>query len=137
MQLTRLDHWLRERFVYETHVFTMRPPAELPTGVIAEELPDAPGRTYRHRFIARRPDLATRLIATLKAHNQMYTTRVIDRRAWYVPLLAPKGKSLTYWLAWAAISAAACFAGTVALRALWSNPEFRANILDALNVLQG
>ncbi len=137
MQLTRLDHWLREQFVHETHVFTLRPPVRLPAGVIAEQMPEGPGQTWRHRFIARRPRLADQLIATLRDHNQMFTTRVVDRRAWYVPLLAPKGRSLTWWLAWLAISAAACCAAVAGLRALWANPEVRANVLDALRVLRG
>jgi hypothetical protein len=44
MQLTRLDRWLRERYVYETHVYTLRLPETVPAGVIAEELPESPGR---------------------------------------------------------------------------------------------
>ena len=51
MQLTRLDRYLRERFVYETHVYTLRLPESIPAGTIAEELPDTPGRKFRHRFI--------------------------------------------------------------------------------------
>jgi hypothetical protein len=137
MQLTRFDRWLRERFVYETHVFTMRPPGQIPAGLIAREVPEAPGRTYRHRFIARDPKLAEQFIAILKDNNQMFTTRVVDRSAWYVPIIAPKNRSLTYWLAWAAISAAAIYVITAGLHTLWSNPEFRANALDALKVFKG
>ena len=40
MQLTRLDRYLRSRFVYETHIYTLRLPASIPAGTIAEELPE-------------------------------------------------------------------------------------------------
>ena len=137
MQLTRIDRWLRERFVYETHVFTLRNPPRLPSGVIAQEMPDAPGRTYRHRFVARNPKSARQLIQTLKQNNQMFATRIVDRSAWYVPFIAPKDKSIVYWLLWLFITAAIAYAAVSAARAVWSNPELRADILDALKVLQG
>ena len=137
MQLTRIDRWLRERFVYETHVFTLRVPPRLPSGVIAQEMPDVPGRTYRHRFVARNPKSAARLINTLKQNNQMFATRIVDRSAWYVPLIAPKDKSLVYWLLWVFISTALAYTAVAAARAVWSNPELRANILDAIKILQG
>ena len=54
MQLTRFDRWLREKFVYETHIQTLRSPDSIPAGMRAEELPDAPGRRYKHLFVATR-----------------------------------------------------------------------------------
>ena len=137
MQLTRIDRWLREHFVYETHVFTLRVPPRLPGGVIAQDLPDTPGRTYRHRFIARDPKRARQLIRTLKQNNQMFATRIVDRNAWYVPLIAPKDKSLVYWLLWVFITAALAYTIVAAARAVWANPELREEILDALKILQG
>jgi len=137
MQLTRLDRWLRERFVYETHIYTLRPPEELPPGMISEELPETPGRRFRHRFIARKPELATSLIEVLKGHNMMFTTRVVDRSAWYVPIIAPKDKSITYWFVWTFISAAGVFGIAAGLRALWAQPGIRENVMDAFQVIQG
>ncbi len=40
MQLTRLDRWLRNKFVHEIHVYSLRPPEVLPAGIRAEEMPD-------------------------------------------------------------------------------------------------
>ena len=137
MQLTRFDRWLRERFVYETHIYTMRPPEDLPAGIVAEDLPEAPGRRFRHRFIARKPELANQVIGFLKGNNMMFTTRVVDRSAWYVPLIAPKGKSITYWLAWSAITTVAVFGIAAGLRKLWTMPGVRDNVIDAMNVLKG
>ena len=39
MQLTKLDRWLKERFIYETHILTLRlPERELPEGVEIEDI---------------------------------------------------------------------------------------------------
>lgn len=137
MQLTRLDRWLRERFVHETHVYTLRLPESVPAGVIAEELPDAPGRQYKHRFIVRSDAAVRTLIGQLQDGNQMFTTRVVDREAWYVPLIAPSGKSITWWFIWLGITMVAV-AGVVYLgRMAWANPELRKNVTEALEILKG
>ena len=137
MQLTRFDRWLRERFVYETHIYTMRPAEELPQGVMGEDLPEAPGRRFRHRYVARKPEMVTSLIDSLKTNNMMFATRVIDRTAWFVPIIAPKNKSITYWLLWTIITVIVSFSVAIGDRALWAQPEFRENVMDALKVLQG
>jgi hypothetical protein len=98
MQLTRFDRWLREKFVYELHIQTLRPPEYVPEGIRAIELPEAPGKRYKHLFIAASSKAADELIRQLKENNQMYTAQVVDREAWYVPFIAPKEKSVTWWL---------------------------------------
>src|SRR5687767_3514988 len=119
MQLTRLDRYLRERFVYETHVYTLRLPESIPAGTIAEELPDSPGRKFRHRFILRNDKAVGALIANLRNSNQMFTTRVVDREAWYVPLIAPNGKSVTWWLIWAVVAAMGVFGLVYVAKMAW------------------
>jgi hypothetical protein len=136
MQLTRLDRYLRERFVYETHVYTLRLPESIPAGAIAEELPETPGRKFRHRFILRNDKAVGALIESLRNGNQMFTTRVVDREAWYVPLLAPKGKSVTWWLIWAAVSAAGIFGLVCVARVAWANEELRRNVAEALQLFK-
>jgi len=137
MELTRFDRWLRERFVYETHVYTLRPPESVPAGVIAEELPESPGRKFKHRFILRSDRAVEALIEQLRESNQMFTTRVVDREAWYVPLIAPQGKSVTWWLVWMALTMVGVF-GLVHLgRLAWANPELRKNVNEAIEILKG
>ena len=92
MQLTRFDRWLREKFVYETHIHTLRPPESIPAGIRAVELPEAPGKRYKHLFIADSSKAADALIHQLKENSQMYTTQVVDRDAWFVPVHRPQGK---------------------------------------------
>jgi len=137
MQLTRLDRYLRERFVYETHVYTLRLPASIPAGTIAEELPDVPGRKFRHRFILRSDKAVATLIEELRSANQMFTTRVVDREAWYVPLLAPNGKSVTWWLIWAVVTAVGVLAVIQIGQTAWANEELRKNLGEALEILKG
>ena len=137
MQLTRFDRWLLEKFVHEIHVYSLRPPEAIPGGIRAEDLPDAPGRKYKHRYIARSSAAADALIAEFKAHNQMFTTRIVDRKGYHIHLIAPEGKSVTWWLAWVLVAGIFIFIVTNALRALWSSPEFQRNFWDALEVLKG
>ena len=136
MQLTRLDRYLRARFVYETHIYTLRLPPSIPAGAIAEELPDTPGRKFRHRFILRSDKAVSALISELRDGNQMFTTRVVDREAWYVPLLAPNGKSVTWWLIWAGVTAMIVFGLVFLGKMFWANPEVRKNVAEALKLFQ-
>lgn len=136
MQLTRLDRFLRERFVYETHVYTLRLPASIPPGTIAEELPESPGRKFKHRFILRSDKAVRQLIDELRNANQMFTTRVVDREAWYVPLLAPNGKSVTWWLIWASMTALGVFGLIHVAKMAWANEELRKNVAEALELLK-
>ena len=137
MQLTRFDRWLREKFVYELHIQTLRPPESLPAGIRAIELPEAPGRRYKHLFIASSSKAADELIRQLKENSQMYTTEVVDRKAWYVPFVAPKNKSVSWWLFSAAVISVAAYFALLYVRSLVEDPEFRKNFEDALRVLRG
>jgi hypothetical protein len=136
MQLTRFDRWLREKYVYETHIHTLRPPESVPRGVRKVEIPDVPGKRYKHLFVAGSSRLADELIGELKASSQMYTTQIIERDRWYVPLIAPKNKSLTWWLISTTIITLAVCAGLVYLKGLTEDPEFRENFMDALKLLK-
>lgn len=137
MQLTRFDRWLRETFVHEIRVYSLRPPQVLPSGIKATNLPDAPGRKYRHQYTACSSKAADALIAEFKNHNQMFTTRVVDRSAWYVPLIAPEGKSISWWCLWLVIAAVGLFFTATALHSLWINPTFRKNLDEAIEIFQG
>ena len=79
MQLTHFDRWLREKYVYETHIHTLRPPESLPEGVRAVEIPDVPGKRYKHLFVASSSKAADALISQLRQNSQMYTTAIVDR----------------------------------------------------------
>lgn len=137
MQLTRFDRWLREKFVYELHVQTLRPPESLPHGIRVVDLPEAPGRRFKHLFIIRDNKAADALVRSLKENNQMYSAQVVDRDAWYVPFVAPKEKSVTWWLFSTAVIIVAVFFALLYVRGLAEDPEFRKNFGEALELLKG
>jgi hypothetical protein len=137
MQLTRFDRWLREKFVYELHIQTLRPPESIPHGIRAIDLPEAAGRRYKHLFIAGSSKAADELIHLLKENSQMYTTQVVDREAWFVPFIAPKDKSVTWWLFSTAVILVAVFFALLYLKSLVEDPEFRKNFLEALEIMKG
>ena len=137
MQLTRFDRWLREKFVYETHIHTLRPPEAVPEGVRTVDLPDAPGKRYKHLFIADSSRAADALIRHLKENSQMYTTQIIDRKTWYVPFIAPKNKSVTWWMVSVLIFSVSAFFVLLYVKSLVDDPEFRSNFFEALEILKG
>jgi len=136
MQLTRFDRWLRERFVLETHIYTLRPSAGLPSGIRHELMPETAASKYRHRYIARHSKQADALINRLKEDNQMFTTRVVERQAWFVPFLAPKDKSVTWWITWKVVATVAIFFTLSWVKSLWDNPQIRTHLIDAMKVLK-
>ncbi len=137
MQLTRFDRWLREKFVYETHIHTMRPPEPLPAGIRSLPQPANPTGNYPFHFVARSRTAADTLIRQLKDNGQMYATRIVDRPSWFVPLIAPKDKSLTWRLVTLAMLATSAYYVLHFLQGLIDSPVFRKNFLDALKILQG
>jgi hypothetical protein len=136
MQLTRFDRWLREKYVYETHIHTLRLPESVPRGIRTVELPDVPGKRYKHLFVAGSSQLADELIGELKANGQMYTTQIVDRKTWYVPFIAPKNKSITWWLISSVFIAISVFTVLIYLKGLTEDPEFRKNFMEALKLLK-
>jgi hypothetical protein len=136
MQLTRFDRWLREKFVYEIHIQTLRPPEAVPLGIRAIDLPDIPGKRYKHLFIADSSTLADELIAILKENSQMYTTQIVDKDTWYVPFIAPKGKSVTWWLFSLVVISITVIFVLLYIKELLSDPNLRKNLMEALKLFK-
>ena len=137
MQLTRFDRFLREKFVYQTHIQTLRPVEPLPSGIHAVNLPDAPGKRYKHLYIAKRVKAADALIACLKENGQMYTTQIVDSDAWFVPFIAPKEKSVSWWIISAVTFLTFIYFALLYLKDLVQDPEFQKNFQEALEILKG
>ena len=136
MQLTRFDRWLREKFVYETHIRTLRPPESLPKGIRRVEMPDKPKGRYPHLFVSTSSRAADELISQLRENCQMHTTQIVDRKSWLTPLLAPKHQSVSWWLFSAILISAGAFFALIYLKGLADDPEFRKNFADALKLFK-
>lgn len=137
MQLTRFDRWLRQKYVYETHIYTIREIEGLPHMVVGYKLPEKQGQRFHYKYVVRSEKVADKVIAKLNADSMMFNTRVVDRKAWYVPILAPDGKSPTWRLVsfFAILSSLASAVYGAAY--VWSDPEMRKNILDAIEIMKG
>lgn len=100
MQLTKFDRWLKERFIYETHIFTMRLPEDpLPRGVKVDELDENEHGAHRYMLTIASNATAERVIDQLKENHLMHKTHLVEGRHWYNAFIAPQGKSFTYrWI---------------------------------------
>jgi len=100
MQLTKFDQWLKERFIYETRIFTMRLPEDgLPRGVSVKPTDKTSKGAYRHELSIKSRKKADEVIVLLKENHLMYATHVIEIKHWYNSMIAPEGLSFTYrWI---------------------------------------
>ncbi len=138
MQLTKLDRWLREKFAYETHIQTLRMPEDdIPRRIRVIDLPDEPGRRYKHKFICDSTQDVDALIEILKENSQMYATQIIEKDSFFVRLVAPKEKSVTWTVISMIVITTAVFFAFLYLKKLFSDPELRQNLIDALDILKG
>jgi hypothetical protein len=136
MQLTRFDRWLREKFVYETHISTLSAASSLPSGIKAVKNPELAGRRYKHLYIAKSSKAVDLFLSQLKDNNQMYTTQVVDKTAWYVAFVAPKGKSVTWWLISTVIIGISVFCAALYINSLRSDPVFMKNFMEAFDLFR-
>ncbi|MFD2257789.1 hypothetical protein ACFSSA_13995 [Luteolibacter algae] len=137
MQLTKFDRWLKEKFVYEIQILTLRPLDNVPKHIRHIELPEKPGRRYKHLYTTGRAKAANEMLAGLKENNQMFTTKVVDKKAWWVEFVAPKGKSVTWYLVSVFLMMGGLAPVIIWIRGLLQNPEFMKNMKESLEILRG
>lgn len=137
MQLTRIDRWLKEKFVYEIQILTLRSCAEIPSRIREIELPEKPGRRYRFLYTTSDSGAAEKLLNNLKEQNQMFTTKVVDKEGWWVQFIAPEGKSPTWYVVSVVLFMAALAPLVIWLRSLLNDPEFIKNAKESLEILKG
>lgn len=137
MQLTKLDRWLKERFIYETHIFTLRlPERKLPGAVQVEELEQNKGGDYRHRIVIRDNDLAESVIQQLKEDHIMHAVHVVEGENWYNKRIAPEGKSFTYMWLFRFVSMIFVCAAAYGVFQLAENEELVKTIKDTIEELK-
>jgi hypothetical protein len=137
MQLTKLDRWLKERFIYETHILTLRlPEVELPDGAEVQDVEQNKGGDYRHRIIIKDNDVANKMVKQLKDDHIMHAVHVVDGDHWYNKRIAPEGKSFTYRWIFRFITMIMVCAGAYGFLKLSENEELRATIMGAIEELK-
>jgi hypothetical protein len=137
MQLTKLDRWLKERFIYETHIFTLRmPEGKLPSGASVEELEQNKGGDYRHCIKIKDNEIAQQVIKLLKEGHIMHAVHVVEGENWYNQRIAPEGKSFTYmWISRFFILILVC-AGAYGIFKLSQNEELVGTIKETIEELK-
>ena len=137
MQLTRLDRWLKERFIYETHIFTLRLPEDgLPAGVVIDEVEQKKSGDYRHRLVIKDNNLAEQVIENLRENHIMHATHIVEGNRWYNKRISPKGKSFTFmWILRFFTFCAICWAG-YGLYILSQNEALMGTIRDTIDELK-
>jgi hypothetical protein len=137
MQLTKLDRWLKERFIYETHIFTLRlPECKLPKGVEIEDVEQSKSGDYRHRIMIKDNEIAQNVMKLLKEDHIMHATHVVEGENWYNQRIAPEGKSFTYRWILRFISLMILSAGAYGVFKLSQNEELRSTIMDTIEELK-
>ncbi len=138
MQLTRFDRWLKERFIYETQIFTLRiPEGGLPRGAKVEDVEQKKSGDYRHRITVKDNKLADQVIECLKEDHIMYATHVVEGKHWYNKRISPKGKSFTYmWILRFFTFCGICSAG-YGIYLLGQNEALMTTLKDTINELKG
>jgi hypothetical protein len=137
MQLTRFDRWLKEKFVYQIQILTLRPCENVPNGVVEVELPEKPGRRFKHLYTTGSSVAAEKLLAELKEGNQMFSTKVVEKEAWWVEFISPEGKSVSWYLVSVFATMGLLTPVVIWVRGLLQSPEFMKNLEEAKKILQG
>ena len=139
MQLTKLDHWLKQRFIYETHIFTLRLPEEaLDRGVEVQEVEQNKGGDYRHRLVIKDNNLAENVIIDLRQRQIMHATHIVEGTNWYNNHICPSsGKSFTFkWIFRFFGFVMICF-GAWGLYLLTQNEELVRTLKSTIDELKG
>ncbi|MBK1830359.1 hypothetical protein JIN77_06460 [Verrucomicrobiaceae bacterium R5-34] len=137
MQLTKFDRWLKESFIYETHIFILRRPEfKLPSGVKISELDQGASGDYRFRLRIKNNKKADQTLALLKEHQLMCATHVVEGRHWYNKRIAPEGKSFTYQWILRGITSVLILCAAYGVYVLFQNPQLISTIQDTLNELK-
>lgn len=134
--LTKVDHWLRERYLLQTHLYTLRLPEALPSGVKASELPQSVTRRYRYRIVSNTNELTDKTIKILNDQGLMFATQVIERKTWLKPIIAPKSGSVILTVFWL-VSFLGLIMGTMKLaHQLQNDAVFMENFRGAIELFK-
>ncbi len=138
MQLTRLDRWLKERFIYETHIFTLRIPEEgLPPGVEVSEVEQKKSGDYKYRLVINDNELSEQFIQDLKEGHIMHAAHIVEGKHWYNKRISPEGKSFTFmWILRFFTFCGVCWAG-YGIYLLSQNEALMSTLKDTIDELKG
>lgn len=92
--MTRFDRWLREKLIYQTHIYCNRLPEDVPRDVRVEKTEDSSERKYRYRLIPKNETVVNKLMEIFRSMDEFVSPQIVEIHPWYRGLLIPK----TPWL---------------------------------------
>ena len=132
--LTPVDHWLRERFLLQTHVYTLRLPEKLPRGIKVSELPESPSNKFRYRLVANSNGTTAKLVEKLGEAGMMFKTQVVEKKTVLKPIICPRGGSFLLNVFWMFSLAGLTYVFLRVFRALTSDAVFMENFRGAVDI---
>ena len=134
--LTSVDHWLRDKILFQTHFYTLRLPEEIPRGVKISELPISPSNKFRYRLIANSTSVTDKLVEKLGEAGMMYKTQVVERKTPLKSFICPnKGKgSVLLRVFWIFSLAGLAMGSTRLFKMITSDPVLMENLKGALAI---
>lgn len=100
MQQTRLDHWLRRRFVHETRIYCNVLPGALGAGYSVEEAGEGRAGTHRYRITPLDDNALDQLVERLRYEGITYAAAIEDQPGDLAQWLNRPGRSVTYEIVW-------------------------------------
>lgn len=132
--LTAVDHWLRDKFLLQTHIYTMRLPKKVVRGLKVRELPESASNRYRYRLISNSGSATDKMVKKLDEEGLMYVTQVIERKTALTPIISPKGGSVLLLVFWLFSFFGLCFGGFKLYQNLSSNEVFIQNLSESFDI---
>ena len=74
------------------------------------------------------------VIATLKAGNQMFATRIEEANPWYKKIIAPEGKSFFFRVIWIGVTSVTVISVISYCAVALSDPELRGQLMESIDL---
>lgn len=132
--LTAFDHWLRERFLLRTHIYTMRLPEKLPRGIKINHLPENASAQYRYRLVARTSKVTDRMVERLNESGLLFKTQVVERKTLLRKIIAPKGQSFLLNVFWLISFIGLSFGAVKLFEVVTSNEVLMDNLRESFDI---
>ncbi len=122
---TKFDRWLIRKFIYKTHVYTLRLPDKLPRVCHKQELEKVPGRRFNYKLTMPSAKGTDKLINLMHHQGLTFKTDVIEKNSWYSKIINPHKKSFTWRVFWLLIIFASVIITLTKLVPYLNSPEFQ------------
>lgn len=132
--LTPVDHWLRERFLFQTHIYTLRLPDQLPRGTKVRQLPESPSNRFRYRLITNSNKVTDKLVEKLGESGMMFKTQVVEKKTPLKRFICPKGGSVLLSIFWIISLMGLSYGSVRMFKAITSDEVLMENLRGAVEI---